>query len=204
MTFEAVTLEGHLVKLEPLTVRHKEELCHAINDGELWNLYVTLVPRPKDIDSFLSAAIGIYNDATGLCFATIDKKTGKVVGSTRFMKADFPNRRVEIGSTFLSKSSQKTRINTEAKLLMLAYAFEKMNFSRVEFLTDHLNSKSRNAIVRLGAKEEGLMRNHMIMPDGRVRDSVIFSIIENEWPGIKQHLMFKLDLTKPGEENSKI
>ena len=202
MTFKAVTLEGRLVKLEPLCDGHKDELCHAINDGELWNLHVTLVPHPQDIDRFFSTAQDINAAGTGLGFATIDKETNRVVGSTRFMNADFPNRRVEIGSTFLGKSAQKTRINTEAKLLMLTYAFEKLNCNRVEFLTDYLNSKSRNAILRLGAKEEGLMRNHKIMPDGRIRDSVIFSIIKNEWPGIKQHLTSKLKPAQSAEHGN--
>lgn len=202
MSFEAVTLEGPFVKLGPLAERHKEVLCRAIHGGELWNLQVTLVPHPKDIDRFLSVAKGIYEGGNGLCFATIDQDTGKVVGSTRFTKADFPNGRVEIGFTFLSESAQKTRINTEAKLSMLNDAFEKLNFNRVECLTDYLNSKSRNAILRLGAKEAGLMRNPMIMPDERVRDSVIFSIIKNEWPGIKQHLNSKLKLAKLDKDRS--
>jgi RimJ/RimL family protein N-acetyltransferase len=129
----------------------------------------------------------------GLAFATIDKATNKVVGSTRFMKANLANKRVEIGFTFLGTSWQKTHINTEAKLLMLTHAFETMALNRVELLTDFLNTTSRNAILRLGAKEEGILRNHMIMPDGRVRDSVIYSIISNEWAGVKQHLNAKLN-----------
>ncbi|WP_269767770.1 GNAT family N-acetyltransferase [Oleiphilus messinensis] len=120
------------------------------------------------------------------------KKSGRVIGSTRFMKANLPNKRVEIGYTFIAKSYQKTKINTEAKLLMLEHAFEVISLNRVELLTDHLNTTSRNAIMRLGAKEEGILRSHMVMPDGRVRDTVIFSITNHEWPGIKQHLTFKL------------
>ncbi|ARU58897.1 MAG: GNAT family N-acetyltransferase [Pseudomonadales bacterium] len=108
------------------------------------------------------------------------------------MKANLPNKRVEIGYTFIAKSYQKTKINTEAKLLMLEHAFEVISLNRVELLTDHLNTTSRNAIMRLGAKEEGILRSHMVMPDGRVRDTVIFSITNHEWPGIKQHLTFKL------------
>jgi len=192
MKIEPVTLEGNFVRLEPLSSTHKEELCEAIFDGELWKLHVTLVPHPNDIEEFLINAREAYESGDGLAFATIDKKTNKVVGSTRFMKSNTPNKRIEIGFTFLGKSWQRTKINTEAKLLMLSHAFENLKLNRVEFLTDYLNNRSRQAILRLGAKEEGLLRNHMIMPDGRVRDSALYSIIKNEWPGIKQHLKWKL------------
>lgn len=178
--------------MEPLTQNHKAGLCAAIADGELWELYVTLVPQIKDIDVFFSKAQALYEVGDGIAFAIIDKSTNKIAGSTRFMKADLANKRVEIGYTFLGKSWQKTRINTEAKLLMLSHAFDVMELNRVEFLTDYLNNHSRAAILRLGAKEEGVLRNHMIMPNGRVRDSVLYSIIKNEWPGIKQHLDYKL------------
>lgn len=129
----------------------------------------------------------------GLTFATIDKSSnGKIAGSTRFMKADLPNKRIEIGFTFLGKTWQRSRINTEAKLLMLSHAFETLNLNRVELLTDYLNSNSRRAILRLGAKEEGILRSHMVMPDGRVRDSVLYSITKNDWPGVKQNLSSKI------------
>jgi RimJ/RimL family protein N-acetyltransferase len=192
MKFTPVTLEGKCVRLEPLSLQHKQGLCDAIRDGELWNLFVTLVPHPDAIDTFFTNAQVALENNEGLAFATIDKATNKVVGSTRFMKANLPNKRVEIGFTFLGTSWQKTHINTEAKLLMLTHAFETMALNRVELLTDFLNTTSRNAILRLGAKEEGILRNHMIMPDGRVRDSVIYSIISNEWAGVKQHLNAKL------------
>lgn len=192
MKFENITLEGNFVRLEPITKKHKEGLCKAIADGELWNLHVTLVPHTKDIDSFINNALEAFESSDGITFAIIDKKNNKVAGSTRFMKANLSYKRVEIGFTFLGKSWQRTRINTEAKLLLLTHAFEEMNLNRVELLTDHLNIKSRNAILRLGAKEEGVLRNHMVMPGGRVRDSVIYSIIKNEWAGVKQHLSCKL------------
>ncbi|VAW48629.1 Acetyltransferase, GNAT family [hydrothermal vent metagenome] len=192
MKIEPVILEADFVRLEPLSNTHKDELCEAIFDGELWKLHVTLVPHPQNIDVFLTNALEAYEIGDGITFATIDKETNKVVGSTRFMKSNTPNKRIEIGFTFLGKSWQRTRINTEAKLLMLSHAFENLKLNRVEFLTDYLNNRSRQAILRLGAKEEGILRNHMIMPDGRVRDSVLYSIIENEWPGVKQHLTWKL------------
>lgn len=193
MKFERTVLEGKYVRLEPLDMLHKDGLCEAISDGELWKLFVTLVPQISEIDTFISNANTLYEQGDGLAFATIDKATGNVAGSTRFMKANLPFKRVEIGFTFLGESYQRTAINTEAKLLMLTYAFEVMKLNRVELLTDYLNTKSRNAILRLGAKQEGILRNHMVMPNGRVRDSVIFSIIENEWAGVKQNLAFKLN-----------
>ncbi len=192
MKLEAVTLEGKFVRLEPLNKKHREGLCEAIADGDLWNLYVTLVPPLDQIDLFFENAKTAFETGDGLAFATIDKSTGKVAGSTRFMKANLPNKRLEIGFTFLGKTWQKTSINTEAKLLMLTHAFEVMNLNRVEFLTDYFNSTSRNAILRLGAKEEGMLRSHMIMPNGRVRDSMLYSIVKHEWGGVKLHLNYKL------------
>ena len=192
MKLDKVTLEGNYVRLEPLSLKHREELINAISDGELWDLFVTLVPRIEDIDNFIENLNTAHLNGDGLAFATIDKASGKVVGSTRFMKSNYPNKRIEIGGTFIAKSYQKTKINTEAKLLMLTHAFEVLQLNRVELLTDYLNTRSRNAILRLGAKEEGILRNHMVMPDGRVRDSVLFSIIRNEWAGVKQNLSYKL------------
>lgn len=153
MTLEKVTLEGEYVRLEPLSLSHKDELCDAICDGELWKLWVTLVPHPDNIDGFFDFANSSYETGFGLTFATIDKHTGKVVGSTRFMRTELGHKRTEIGFTFLAKSAQKTPINTEAKLLMLTYAFEVLGLNRVELVTDVLNENSRQAILRLGAKE---------------------------------------------------
>lgn len=192
MEFEKVTLEGNFVRLEPLSEVHRGELIEAISDGQLWKLFVTLVPRIEDVDEFIENAISAHATGDGLAFATIDKDSARVIGSTRFMKANLPNKRVEIGFTFLAQSYQKTSINTEAKLLMLTHAFEALCLNRVELLTDYLNTRSRNAILRLGAKEEGILRNHMVMPDGRVRDSVLFSITNHEWAGVKQNLTYKL------------
>ena len=192
MGIQSVTLEGRFVRIEPLSKVHIEGLCRAISDGELWKLLVAMVPHPDNIDEYLSDAHDAYKTGIGLAFATIDKDANRVAGSTRFMRADLPNKRIEIGFTFLGKTWQKTRINTESKFLMLSHAFETMGLNRVEFRTDYLNSTSRRAILRLGAKEEGLLRNHMVMPNGRVRDSVIYSVIRNDWPGVKQHLSSKL------------
>ncbi|MDA0735435.1 MAG: GNAT family protein [Chloroflexi bacterium] len=190
---EPVVLEGKHVRLEPLDEGHRERLCQAISDGELWNLFVTLVPHPDDTEQFLRNAKSAQARGDGLAFATIDKASDDIVaGSTRFMKADLPNKRIEIGYTFLGQTWQKSKINTEAKLLMLTHAFETLHLNRVELLTDYLNSNSRRAIARLGAKEEGILRSHMVMPDGRIRDSVIYSITAHEWPGVKQNLSSKI------------
>lgn len=192
MSFQPTPLEGTRVRLEPLARHHLQDLCSAIADGELWKLHLTLVPHPSAIEPFFDLADAAFHNGDGITFAIIDKQRNKVAGSTRFMKANLVYKRVEIGYTFLGKSWQRTCVNTEAKLLMLKHAFEQMDVNRVELLTDYLNTQSRNAISRLGAKEEGILRSHMVMPDGRVRDSVIYSIIKNEWPGVKQHLEFIL------------
>lgn len=193
MKFEKVILDGSIVRLEPLAECHRDGVCEAIQDGELWNLFVTLVPHVRDIDEFFVNAENTYRANEGLAFAIVDKASNRIAGSTRLMKANVPNKRVEIGFTFLGRSFQRTKVNTEAKLLLLTHAFEVLLFNRVEFLTDYLNATSRNAISRLGAKQEGILRNHMVMPNGRIRDSVLFSIITNEWPGVKQNLEYKLN-----------
>jgi len=191
MAFEKITLEGQRVRLEPLTQAHAPGLSRAIADGELWKLFYTPIPRIDEVEGYINTALEQYRSGQGLPFATIDKATNTVIGSTRFMKADLPNRRVEIGASFLAKSFQRTHANTEAKLLMLNHAFETLELNRVEFITNYLNTASRNAILRLGAKEEGILRSH-ILRDGCVRDSVLFSIIKYEWPGVKQNLLLKL------------
>jgi RimJ/RimL family protein N-acetyltransferase len=192
MTLAAVQLEGQFVRLEPLEHRHCAGLRDAIVDGELWQLHVTLVPHMDDVPQFIANAHDAYAKGVELAFATVDKSTGRIAGSTRFMRLEPAHRRGEIGFTFLAKSLQRTRINTEAKLLMLTHAFEQLGFNRVEFLTDVLNTASRAAITRLGVTQEGILRNHMVMRDGRVRDSVVYSIIRSEWPNIKQRLMARV------------
>ncbi len=192
MKLEKITLEGSHVRLEPLNNTHKEGLCRAICDGELWTLFVTSVPHVSQIDAFFAKAQADYETGDSLAFATIDKASGQVAGSTRFMRASLPNKCIEIGFTFLGRSWQKTRINTEAKLLMLEHAFDTLGLNRVELITDYLNTRSRQAILRLGAKEEGILRSHRVMPNGRVRDSVMHSITHYEWPGVKQNLLYKL------------
>jgi len=192
MAFTKTVLDGKHVRLEPLTEKHRNGLCKAINDGELWKLNFTFVPHPNDIDSFYLRVKKDQDLGISLVFATIDKKTGEVAGSSRFMRTDWKHKRLELGFTFLGESWQKTAINTEAKYLMLKHVFEELDINRVELLTDALNQNSRRAILRIGAKKEGILRNHMVMPDGRVRDSFVFSIIRQEWPQVKQRLINKM------------
>lgn len=192
MNLSLTELKGQYVRLVPISKANKAEIGDAIRDGELWKLHVTRVPHPDKVDAFIAAAQASFEAGDGLTFVTIDKATDRIAGSSRFMKANFQNKRIEIGHTFLGARWQRTRINTEAKLLMLTHAFEVLDLNRVEFLTDYLNTSSRAAILRLGAKEEGILRNHMVMSDGRIRDSVVHSVIRSEWPGVKQHLSQKL------------
>ena len=192
MKFEKVTLEGNNVRLEPLGLHHKEGLITAFSDGELWNIMYTFVPRVEDVDYFILEAERQWEKGSALAYAIVDKATGNVAGTSRFKNTCWANRRVEVGYTFLGQSYQRTAINTETRLLMFSHAFESLEFIRVGFFIDYLNHNSRSAMLRLGAKEEGILRNHMIMPDGRTRDSVVFSIIQNEWQGVKQNLNYKL------------
>ena len=187
-----VTLEGQHTRLEPLSVAHHEALLTAAGDGELWNSTVTLVPNRDTMTGYIEAALSAQTRGSELPFVIIKKSSGKVVGTTRFYEIDRDDRRLAIGYTWLSVSAQRTAINTEAKLLLLTHAFEFWKFNRVEFITDVLNQQSRRAILRLGAKEEGILRSHMVMPNGRVRDSVCFSIIADEWPEVKADLMARL------------
>lgn len=189
---ERVELRGQRVVLEPLSAEHLEGLSVAIRDGELWTIPVTLVPHPDDLLEFLKQAETRYVAHLERAFATVDLASGAVVGSTRFMAINRDHRRVEIGFTFLAQRWQRSYVNTEAKYLMLRHAFEEWECNRVEFITDVLNTQSRQAILRLGAKEEGVLRKHMIMRDGRVRDSVLYSVIRSEWPQVRSALEEKI------------
>jgi N-acetyltransferase len=186
------TLVGKNIELKPLQLEHKMVLLEAAADGELWNSRVTVVPGPETITEYISTAIAGRQAGTVIPFIILQRNTGQVVGSTRFWKIDQVNRKLEIGHTWLSSSVQRSSVNTEAKFLMLTYAFEVMHSVRVQFTTDELNEKSRTAILRIGAKQEGIVRNERIMPDGRKRNSVRFSIIDSEWPEVKAALLEKM------------
>jgi RimJ/RimL family protein N-acetyltransferase len=192
MDIRKVVLESARVRLEPLEPHHATGMAVAIEDGELWRLPVTVVPHPRDLPAFFDAAEAAFAQQRELAFATVDKTSGAVVGSTRFRCIEQKHRRLEIGFTFLARSRQRSHINSEAKYLMLEHAFEQWHCNRVELLTDVLNDASRAAIARLGATQEGIVRSHMIMRDGRVRDSVLFSIIAPEWPMLKRSLAEKI------------
>lgn len=182
------TLEGIHVRLEPLTEAHVQPLAEVAFDAELWRWTTTQIHTLGDLAAYVESALQAQRAGTALPYATIDRLTGLVVGSTRFGNVDAANRRVEIGWTWVARPWQRTAVNTEAKYLMLRWAFEELDCIRVEFKTDALNTKSRQALARIGATEEGTFRNHMIMPGGRIRHSVYFSITHDEWPRVRGHL----------------
>ena len=192
MKVSPVTLEGRHVRLEPLLAEHEEALIAAASDGELWNSTVTIVPSRATMAAYIEAALHGQARGRELPFVIVRKTLGEVVGTTRFYEIEPNDRRVAIGYTWLSKSMQRTAVNTESKLLLLTHAFENWRCIRVELITDILNQQSRTAILRLGAREEGILRNHMIMPNRRIRDSMVFSIISEEWPEVKARLEAKL------------
>jgi N-acetyltransferase len=193
MKIAPVTLEGKFVRLEPLEEpRHFAGLCAAGLDPELWRLVPYQVTTPEEMRGYIRQALAAESEGTALPFAKIEKATGRVVGSARYMNIDMANRRVEIGATWVGAPWQRTAINTESKYLLLRHAFETLGCVRVELKTDALNERSRKAILRIGAKEEGTLRSHMITQSGRVRDTVYFSIVDSEWPSVKAELEKKL------------
>lgn len=197
MEVSPVTLHGQQVRLEPLTLAHEKDLARAAADGELWNTDVTIIPKPDGMKDYIQAALKGFALGFELPFAIVRKGQSRdqIVGTTRFYEI-FPNdRKAAIGYTWLGKSAQRTPVNTEAKLLLLTHAFETWKCVRVELITDVLNDQSRAAILRLGAKQEGILRKHLILPSGRVRDSVVFSIIDSEWPEVRARLISKLQST---------
>src|SRR5579862_2502042 len=192
MKLEPVTLEGRGVRLEPLAASHHAALCEVGLDAELWRLIPYRASTPDEMRSYISSALEAQAARTALPFATVERASGRVIGSTRFMNIDAANRRVEIGSTWIAAPWQRSAINTEAKYLMLRHAFETLGCIRVELKTDALNQKSRSAILRIGAREEGTLRQHMVTWSGRLRDTVYYSILDSEWPAVKANLEAKL------------
>ena len=192
--FKPIILEGRHVRLEPISQDHMPDLAKVALDLELWRFTPTQIHTDEDLNSYIDSALASNRDGTALVFATVNRSTGAAIGSTRFGNIDSENRRAEIGWSWLGRDFQRKAFNTEAKLLMLTHAFESMNCIRVEFRADVLNTKSRNAIVRLGAKEEGTLRHHTILPNGRAIDWVYYSILHDEWPSVRQGLEQKLAL----------
>ncbi|MGA2375555.1 MAG: GNAT family protein [Candidatus Sulfotelmatobacter sp.] len=189
-----VTLEGSAIRLEPIRREHAEIFWEIAKDS-LDDIFQWIPYRVKTREDFQRLVKKIFEEqerGESVAFATVERGSGRVIGSTRFMNIDRANRRVEIGSTWIIPARQRTGVNTEAKFLMLRHAFEVWNCFRVELKTDALNLKSRNAILRIGAKEEGTLRRHVLTWTGRVRDSVYFSILDSEWPSVKTTLEQKL------------
>jgi len=187
-----ITLKGQFATIEPLHPEHHDALIAAVSDGKLWKLWYTAIPKPENMRAEIERRLHLQQQGSMLPFVIRRNDTGALCGMTTYMNADVPNRRVEIGSTWYAASAQRTGINTECKLMLLTHAFEDMHCIAVEFRTHWMNQQSRAAIARLGAKQDGILRNHQRMPDGSYRDTVVFSIIESEWPTVRRHLQFKL------------
>lgn len=189
---EPVTLLGEHVTLEPLTLARREQLAEAVRDGELWNLWYTFIPTPDQVGADIEKKLELQSKGSMLPFAIVSADSGEAVGVTTYMNIDAEQRRVEIGSTWYRKSVQRTPLNTECKLLLLKHAFEKLDCIAVEFRTHFFNHQSRRAIERLGAKLDGILRNHRRSSDGTLRDTCVYSIIASEWPTVRSHLRHQL------------
>jgi RimJ/RimL family protein N-acetyltransferase len=185
-------LKGKTVTLKPLQRGHASALVDAATDGQLWDLWFTSIPTHDSVDAYIDLALTEKAQGRALPFVVVDNLSQKIIGTTRFCHADCANKRVEIGYTWYSKSYQKTIVNTECKYLLLNHAFEKLSTIAVEFRTHWYNHASRTAIARLGAKQDGVIRNDQIMADGSYRDTVVFSVINHEWLAVKSNLMFKM------------
>ena len=189
---EPVTLAGAHARLEPLSHAHLGGLTEAVKDGELWRLWYTSIPKPEDMAKEIDRRLVLQAKGSMLPFTVFDAG-GQIAGMSTYMNIDAANRRVEIGSTWYARRVQRTALNTQCKLLLLTHAFEKLDCIAVEFRTHFFNQQSRRGIERLGAKQDGILRNHQIAPNGTLRDTVVFSIIASEWPTAKAHLTFQLN-----------
>jgi N-acetyltransferase len=185
---QPITLEGEVVRLEPLTSAHSAVLCAVGLDEELWRWTPYAVLSPEEMTNYIGQALQARDNGTALPFCIIEKVTGEAIGSTRYLNIDLSNKRLEIGSTWIGKKWQRTGVNTEMKYLLLKHAFEILGMNRVELKTDSMNAKSRKAILRIGAREEGTLRKHIITYTGRIRDTVYYSIIDSEWPQVRLNL----------------
>ncbi len=185
-------LRGPLVTLAPLDLCHREEFIEAVKDGELFKLWYTAVPSPETMHLQIERRLSEQAAGATLPFAILDNATGKAVGMTNYLNVDAVNRRVEIGGTWYRRSVQRTSLNTQAKLLLLEHAFERLNCIAVEFRTHFFNHQSRRAIERLGAKLDGILRCHQLAANGTLRDTCVYSIIASEWPTVKAHLTWQL------------
>jgi RimJ/RimL family protein N-acetyltransferase len=189
---EPVNLLGSHVTLEPLSHARHDELAEAVRDGELWKLWYTFIPPAEQIKADIDKRLQQQSQGSMVPFAVIEADSGKAAGMTSYMNIDADNRRLEIGSTWYRQRVQRTALNTECKLLLLTHAFERLDCIAVEFRTHFFNQQSRKAIERLGAKLDGILRNHRFASDGTLRDTCVYSIIASEWPTVRSHLQYRL------------
>ncbi|MGO1307257.1 MAG: GNAT family N-acetyltransferase [Microbacterium gubbeenense] len=182
------TLQNDRVRLEPLSPDHAEDLVTVVSDGDLWRTWYTSIPRPENVSAEIDARLVRQQAGEMAPWAIIDRETDRAVGMTSYCNIDEANRRVEIGYTWMGRQTHGTTINPSAKLLLLSRAFNDLGCIAVQFLTHWHNRQSRAAIEKLGAKQDGVLRNHRVMPDGHIRDTVVFSIIEGEWPAVRRGL----------------
>lgn len=185
-------LNGRHVNLVPLRQEHGPALVEAASDGRLWELWYTSVPGQESVADYIAFALSEQSAGRALPFVVVDKASGRIIGATRYCNADAKNQRLEIGYTWYAQSHQRSAVNTECKYLLLEHAFERLSAIAVEFRTHWHNLASRAAIARLGAKQDGVLRNHHKGPDGHYRDTVVFSIIDHEWPVVKKSLAHRL------------
>ena len=193
-----ITLRGTHAVLEPLARAHHDDLVEAVQDGQLWKLWYTVIPEPEKMQAEIDRRMGLQVKGAMLPFAVRDTHSAKVVGMTSYWNVDAPNRRVEIGGTWYRKSMQRTALNTECKLLLLTHAFESLDCICVELRTHFFNQQSRRGIERLGAKLDGILRSNQLLPNGTVRDTCVYSIIASEWPTVKMHILWKLNAPAAG------
>jgi RimJ/RimL family protein N-acetyltransferase len=189
---DPITLRGQHARLEPLSKEHREGLVEAVKDGNLSTIWYTAIPTPDNMAKEIDRRLGLQAAGSMLPFTVFDAG-GKIVGQTTYMNIDAANRRVEIGSTWYAKGAQRGPLNTQCKLLLLTHAFETLDCIAVEFRTHFFNHQSRNAIERLGAKQDGILRSHQVAPNGTLRDTVVYSITAAEWPTVRTHLNYQLN-----------
>ena len=197
ITITPLVLQGPHARLEPLAAHHHDDLVEAVRDGELWNLWFAFIPTPDRMQAEIERRLQLQSQGSMLPFAVIEPSSGKAVGMTTYMNIDSAHHRVEIGSTWYRRSVQRSALNTQCKRLLLSHAFDTLGCIAVEFRTHWFNHDSRNAIERLGAKLDGVLRSHQIAPNGSLRDTVVYSIIANEWPAVRSHLDYQLARPRP-------
>ncbi len=191
-----VTLTSRHVQLAPLSPDHSHDLIEAVQDGELWNLWYTGVPRPEGMQAEIRRRLNLQDAGSMVPFAVVERQSGRAVGMTSFMNIDAATPRLEIGSTWYARRVQRTPLNTEAKLLLLTHAFEQVGCIAVEFRTHFFNQQSRRAIERLGAKLDGVLRCHQRAKDGALRDTCVYSVTAAEWPAVRSHLTWQIERSR--------